>query len=143
MTARARMQGMWREVRGEFHAEEFVDSYEFVDNDETWHAHTSDDQWRVHRSRVTLKPARDFFLVTRTYGFDWKRNPSTTEYIVYLRDGKVYQLRGLARLDGIQDVSARKLRRVDSLPDGVTDAIDERLRRQRERELEREPSGSP
>lgn len=129
--AASEMEGTWRVVEGEFDAEEFTDSHLFVSGNETWFGYPADGSWQVQRSRISVKPANDFYLVTREFGFDYG-NTRSTEYILFRKGDQLYILHGLARLDSVRDYSAQKFRRVEQLPAEAVDAIDAYLLRHRE-----------
>jgi hypothetical protein len=86
------------------------------------------DKWEVQRSRITVRPADNFFVVRRAFGFDYG-NTRETEYILHIKNDEMYILRGLARLDSVRENTVEKLRSVDSLPDGARDSIQEYLHR--------------
>ena len=118
------MQGVWCELAGEPHAEQLTDNHFFVKGDTTWFSYPDNNgKWNANRSRISLRRAEGFYLVTRTYGFN-QRNTRTTEYIVMSRGDQLYLLNGLARLDPQRKIIGRKLRRIERLPAAAAKAID-------------------
>lgn len=124
--ASSRMQGVWQQVEGEAHLETLTDNRFLIDGNETWFTYPMEDDWTVLRSRISIRPADGFFLVKRTFGFDWG-NTRETEYIVFLRGNQMYLLHGLAKLDPMREYRATKYRRADQVPDEVSEAIDDYL----------------
>jgi hypothetical protein len=123
------LQGSWREVKGGLTGEEYTDLHLRIEGDETWLTYPRDDEWKVLRSRISIRPSHDFFHVTREYGFDSRRNPQTTEYFLYKRNDQLYILRGIARLDPIQLPTVEKLLRVTDIPDKAEEAIETYLKK--------------
>ncbi len=121
-----KLQGDWQSVEGVIPNEQLGESYLHIDDNETWFVYPASDKWNVQRSRITLKQADNFFVVRRSFGFDYG-NTRETEYIVCFKNDEVYMLRGLARLDSVKERSVEKLRRVDSLPDKAMECIREYL----------------
>jgi hypothetical protein len=122
------MQGAWQVVEGEFPDQQFTDDYLYIDRNETWSVYPKPDRATVHRSRIEVRPADNFFVVRRAFGFDYG-NTRETEYIVCLKNHQLYILRGLAQLESVRKTSVEKLRRVDALPDEVEQSIKKYLDR--------------
>lgn len=117
------LQGNWQEVTGAPPEERPTDSYLQVDSSETWFVSAGEQDWRVLRSRISVRPARNCFVVRRGFGSDYGGNTRETEYVVYLKDGAFYHLAGLADLDPVNEPKVRKFRSGDALPDAAKDAI--------------------
>lgn len=117
------LQGTWREVTGAPPEERPTDSYLQVDSNETWFVSAREQDWRVLRSRISVRPARNCFVVRRSFGSDYGGNTIETEYVVYLKDGAFYHLAGLADLDPVNEPKVRKFRKGDALPDAAAEAI--------------------
>jgi hypothetical protein len=125
-------QGTWRIMEGIIPDERPGESYLHVDNNETWLLYAGRDGWNIQRSRIKLRPAENFFVVERAFGFDYG-NTREAEYIVCLKNDDLYTVRGLARFDPVREYTIEKLRRVDSLPTDATDSIQQYLDRIRAR----------
>lgn len=126
--AARQIQGNWCEVEGRIPDERLGDSFMQITGDDTWRVYPFHGQWEVQRSRITVRPAENFFVVRRAFGFDYGTTRET-EYILCIKGDGLYVLRGLATLDSVRDYTAVKLQRVDSLPDGAGDSIREYLER--------------
>jgi hypothetical protein len=103
-------------------------SYLHVDDNETWLVYPLSGEWNVQRSRITVRPANGFFVVSHAFGFDYG-NTRETEYIVYQKNDELYILRGLAQLDSVKQNKIEKLRSGDSLPSDAMQSIQEYLDR--------------
>jgi hypothetical protein len=89
----------------------------------------------IHRSRVEIRPADNFFVVRRSFGFDYgHRNPRETEYVVCLKECKLCLVHGLATLDSVTEKSITELRSIDDLPADAKRAIDNYLKRRSDEE---------
>ncbi len=126
--ASRQLQGMWRALEGTTPNERFRDSYLHVHDDETWLLYPFADKWNVVRSRITVRPADNFFVVQRAIGFDYG-NTRETEYIVCLKNDELYLVRGLAQFDPAMQNTIEKLRRVDSMPEDALEAVEAYLDR--------------
>tara|TARA_R110002020_G_scaffold53838_7_gene150172 strand:+ start:509 stop:988 length:480 start_codon:yes stop_codon:yes gene_type:complete len=126
--AEREIQGTWRAVEGVIPDERSGDSFLHVKDNETWLVYPLGDKWEVQRSRITVRPADNFFVVRREFGFDYG-NTRETEYIVHIKKDEMYILRGLSRLDSVRVNTIDKLRSGDSLPDGASISIQEYLQR--------------
>lgn len=117
------MQGRWQFTAGVQAEERLRDVYFQIIGRDTWLTYPGwQGKWDVQRSRIQIRPARDFFIVTRHYDFGGA-NRYHTEYIVRMVDDRLYRVRGMARLDG-GERKIDKLRRVKQLPPEALTAIE-------------------
>jgi hypothetical protein len=130
--ATSQLQGTWRLAVGAPPNERREDSFIYFDENESWDAYQNQDSWRADRSRISLERAENFFLVRRSFGFDYGTTRET-EYVLFLKGDRLYVLHGLADLDPVQQGEIRKFWRTDALPDAASDAIRESLERARAR----------
>lgn len=117
------LQGSWQYTAGFGGDEQLEETFFHVNGRDTWLAYPFRDQWQAQRSRIRIRPANDFFIVRREYGFHTV-NTRETEYIVRCVNGNLYRIRGMARLDAMRERKIEKLRRIQQLPAGAADAIE-------------------
>ena len=117
------LQGDWQFTKGFPPEEQRTDSYFHVNGFNTWHGFPRGTAWHTHESRISLRPARDFYIVRRQYGFGMQ-NLRETEYVIRLNGDRLYMLRGMARLDPVKTRSIDKLERVDELPPTLQERIE-------------------
>ena len=117
------LQGAWQYTTGFSSEERLEDSYFQVNGRETWLTYPFRQKWQAQRSRIRIRPANDFFIVRREFGFKTV-NTRETEYIMRLVDGKLYLVRGMARLDAMRERKIEKLRRIEQLPEVARAAIE-------------------
>lgn len=122
------IQGTWQTVEGMIPNEQRGNSYLHIDGNDSWFVYPFRDEWQVHRSRINVRPAEHFFVVRRSFGFDYGTTRER-EYVLHLKNDAMYILRGLARLDSVMERSIEKLRSVDSLPDDAKASIQKYLQR--------------
>lgn len=116
------VQGDWQVSRGAGAKEQPIDNFVRFFGGEVRSSYLHQGRWGGAKSRVRFTPARNFYVV-EAY-LDYGTRTSQTQYVAYLRDGKVYEIRGLVALDPIQDLEAKVLRRVDELPAGAKEALE-------------------
>ncbi len=110
------MQGDWQFTQGTVPEEQRTDSYLHVNGFNTRMCYPGGSAWQIRKSRISLTPARNYFIVRRQYDFGIKQNQYETEYVVRLDGDRLYILRGMARLDAVKKRTVDKLERVDELP---------------------------
>lgn len=123
MQARQMLQGSWQRTEGVVPDEKRLDTYFHVRGDETFFTYQSSKGWQASRSRVELEPLRDAYLVRRQFGYDYGGTTRENEYIIYLKDDRLYMIHGLATLSPTLKRDIAKLYRVDTPPKGAIDAI--------------------
>lgn len=124
------LQGTWQASVGAPPNERRKDSFIHFDGNESWYAYQHLDAWRANRSRISLERAENFFLVRRSLGFDYGTTRET-EYVLFLKDDRLYMLHGLADLDPVRQGEIRKFWKTDVLPEAASDAIRASLERAR------------
>ena len=114
--AHRQLQGTWQFTEGFVHEERLKETYFQVVGSETWLTYPLRSKWTGSRSRISVQPADDFFIVRREIGSDYGRNIRETEYIVRLANDRLYLVRGMATLDAMKERKIEKLRRIKQLP---------------------------
>jgi hypothetical protein len=89
--------------------------YFHVVGSDTWLTYPRRSKWTASRSRISIRPADDFFIVRREFGFDYG-NTRETEYIIRLANNRLYLVRGMAALDSMMERKIEKLRSIKELP---------------------------
>ena len=122
------LQGTWQPVDGVFPEETARDTYLHYDDNESWRTYPVRDPtqpWRATHSRIeSIRPARNFYLVRRSYGLDWGKNKKETEYIVCLNGDGLFQVVGLAPIEATRNYRVQKHVRVEQLPEQGKKALE-------------------
>lgn len=126
--ATQQLQGTWQLQDGDRFNPQAQEIYLHIDGDEAWWAYPQPDGWFLSRSRIQLKMTDEFFVVDRAIGFDYGTTRES-EFIVYLRNGRLYTVRGLAKLDPADEFEIQQLHRTDNLPASAKQAVAEYLER--------------
>ncbi|MCA8988562.1 MAG: hypothetical protein KDA78_13015 [Planctomycetaceae bacterium] len=122
--ATQKIQGTWQFVEGNIPQEKAQEMYLQIEGDRTWLVYPFQDEWHSQLSQIKLKPAENFFLVDRTFGFGQK-NLRESEYYLYLKNNDLYLINGLARMDRARERKIEKLKSVESLPDNAAKSMQE------------------
>ncbi len=119
--AMRQLQGVWQYTTGVGPEERLDEVYFQVVGSETCLTYPLRGKWTANRSRISIRPADDFFIVRREFGF---RNKRETEYIIRLANDHLYLVRGMAKLDAMRERSIEKLRSIKELPAPAQRTID-------------------
>ncbi len=116
--AHRQLQGTWQYTEGMGHEERLKEVYFQVVGSDTWLTYPLRAKWIASRSRISIRPANDFFIVRRESGGEYGggRNTRETEYIIRLANDRLYFVRGMATLDPMQERKIEKLRSIEQLP---------------------------
>ena len=125
--AKRQLQGTWRQVKGV--PSQPQESLLSIEGNQSWFLYPRQDQWQAVRSRISIKKADNFFTVRRAVGFDYGTTRET-EYIVCIKDERIYILRGVAMLAPETTPSVDKFFIEKDPPSAALDAIREYLERQ-------------
>jgi hypothetical protein len=122
-----RMQGTWHYTEGIGHNERRSSSgLVHVQGDTKWHlhpGHPQKDVWQAHAEHISVRPARDFFVVTRRYDFGG-RNSYEDEFVVHMTEHRLDLVRGVTTLDPRMERKVETLRRAEVLPREAEEAIE-------------------
>lgn len=128
------MQGLWQSYEGRIPHEQPLESYLQIDGHEAWRVYPGYEKWVVKHDRLSLRPARNFFVVRRQFGFDYGTTRES-EYVVCIKDNALYHVRGVARLDPMLEGAVEVRRPAEKLPPEAIAAI--------QHYIERHPQVSP
>ena len=118
--ASERLQGSWQQYDVTDAGETGRQYYRTVVGNELSTSSYSpyDDRWRTYGHNCELVPARGFFEL-RIAGMRGGRPVAGADFYVQITGDKIYELRGIHRLDPMHATEINLWRRVDALPDAA------------------------
>jgi hypothetical protein len=122
------LQGIWQSTTGKGYQEKALPAYWHIAGNQTrfyskrLDAPDSAD-WDLRKSTISVRPSRDFYVVTRNYSFGKPGRSYNQENVICMREDKFYMINGIGEISGAQDYLISMLRRAEDVPASLQERI--------------------